>query len=172
MNKGEQRGPLKEVWKAGLAEAIAGEGRVDFVGVGNELRGDDAVGLEIISCLRSRLRGSPRPRFRVHPVAPMPERLLSKLSSKAERIIIFDAVEAARPPGEIICSKLGETKYGFFATHNVPLRLVPGLEARGDEVYVVGVQPESLEVGEGLSGAIRDSVGKIVDAISRPKEVG
>lgn len=131
------------------------------------MREDDGAGLQISSRLRSRLRRrGPLRRVRIHPPTQMPERLLSRLASTSGRVVIFDAVEAARPPGTIVCSKLADTKYGFFATHNVPLKVVPGLQERLDDFYIVGIQPERLGVGEGLSAAVDLAVDEVVDYIA------
>ena len=156
-------------WQRRLEGALGGGRVVDLVGLGNTLRGDDAVGLEILSRLRSRLGRAPK-RVRLHPQSPMPERLLSRLSAAAARVIVFDAVEASKPPGTIVCSGLGDTKYGYFATHNVPLRLIPGLESRLEDYYIVGVQPQSMGVGEGLSEPVSRAADRVVGFIAR--EVG
>lgn len=148
-------------WRRMLEEALRFEGPVDLVGVGNTIRGDDAFGVEVISRLRSSPSGSPQG-IRVHPAAQMPERLLSKLASTVGRLIVFDSVEVSRPPGTMVCRRLGDTRYGFFATHNVPLKLIPGLGPRLADCYVVGVQPESLEVKEGLSAPVQAAVETIV----------
>ena len=68
-------------------------------------------------------------------------------------------------PGEVVFLPMAGTKYGFFGTHNIPLKLVPGLE-RLEEFYLVGVQPASLEVGEGLSEKVRESVDEIVAVVA------
>ncbi len=148
-------------WRRQLEAALDFDGTVDLVGVGNTMRGDDAVGIEIVSRLRSRLGGSPKG-LKIHPAALMPERLLSKIASSSHRAMVFDAVEASRPPGSIVCRRLSETKYGFFATHNVPLKLIPGMEPRLRDFYIVGVQPASLGVGEGISDAAARAVESIV----------
>ena len=80
--------------------------------------------------------------------------------------MIFDAVEAARAPGEVICGSLEDTKYGYFATHNVPLKLVPGLAERAGHIHIIGVQAGSLEVGEGLTPAVKESARIVVDAVA------
>jgi hydrogenase maturation protease len=158
-------------WENKLTEALTSlPGPVHLVGVGNSIRTDDAVGLEIVSSLRSRLGATPGPRLRIHPAPVMPERLLSRLASGSGGIVVFDAVEAAKSPGDIVFCALGDTKYGFFATHNIPLRLVPGLGSRGNEVFVVGVQPRSLEVGEGLTDEVRASARRIVEVVARTAE--
>ena len=149
-------------WRRQLDAALEFDGTVDLIGVGNPIRGDDAVGVEIVSRLRSKLGGSPKG-MKIHPADRMPERLLSRVASTGDRAIVFDAVEASQPPGAIVCGRLSDTKYGYFATHNIPLKLVPGLEARLGDFYVVGVQPESLELREGVSDAARKAIELIVD---------
>jgi len=158
-------------WEASLGDAIAStDGPTALVGIGNILRGDDAVGLKIASKLRSNLGPAPAKGIRIHQAADAPEMLLSKLAASGTRIIIFDAVDASADPGKIVCAKLGDTKYGFFATHNIPLKIVPGLAERLNDVLVVGVQPESLEVGEGLSDVVKRSAGRVVEAVTRAVE--
>lgn len=156
-------------WRHSLGQALQCDRPIDLVGVGNLLRGDDAVGIEVASRLRSRL-GRSQKRFKVHPASQTPEMVLSKLAATAARVVVFDAVEASSPPGTIVCSSLGDTKYGFFATHNVPLKLVPGVGSRLDDFYVVGVQPLSLEVTEGLSEAAGRAADAIVDFIAATAE--
>ncbi|HME18422.1 MAG TPA: hydrogenase maturation protease [Nitrososphaerales archaeon] len=142
-----------------------GGGKVHFVGVGNPIRQDDAIGLEIVSSLRKKLGPNPSPNVVIHQPSLMPERLLSKVAATGDRVVIFDAVEANRTPGAVVCASLADTKFGFFATHNVPLRLIPGVAGNLGRSFVVGVQPESLEVGEGLSATARAAKGRIVEAM-------
>jgi len=159
-------------WEGKLRDVIASSSSpVHLVGVGNGLRTDDAVGLEIISALLSRIGASPVPGLRVHPTSVMPERLLSRLASKPGRIVVFDAVESAQKPGVVVFSRLSDTKYGFFATHNIPLRLIPGIEGRQNEVFIVGVQPESLEVGEGLTDRVSASARRVVEIVAAAVEL-
>lgn len=169
---GESKSPGNPTdWEARLESALTtGPGPVHLVGVGNRIRTDDAVGLEIVSTLRSRLRAAPAPGLKTHPISAMPERLLSRLASAPGKIILFDAVDASKSPGEIVFCTLSETKFGFFATHNIPFRLIPGLAARANDVFIVGVQPRSLEVGEGLTDEVRASAERIVDSVAETAE--
>jgi hydrogenase 3 maturation protease len=137
-----------------------------MLGAGNPIRGDDGVGLAIASELRHSLGARPARGFRIHQNTLSPERLLSKLAASPGRIVIFDAVEASRAPGDIVCCKLSDSRYGYFATHNIPLRLIPGLESRADDIYLVGVQPLTVEVGEGLSDVVKGSAARIVAAVT------
>jgi hydrogenase maturation protease len=79
--------------------------------------------------------------------------------------VLIDAVEANRAPGTLASAHLSDTKFGFFATHNIPFRLVPELAEDLEETLVVGVQPESLEVGEGLSVTVEAAKRRVVGTI-------
>jgi len=152
---------------AKLRECIlGGTGTTHVFGIGNPLKQDDAVGLQVVSSLRRRIRPRSRKSVKIHGLSSNPEVLISDLASKGERIVLIDAVEAQRKPGTIVCARLSETKFGFFATHNVPLRLVPGIAENAADTYVVGIQPESVVVGEGLSRVVKESSAKLVDMIA------
>ena len=149
-----------------IADSVRPEGKVvHLVGVGNSIRSDDAFGLEVVSSLRRRYGRTPPANVIVHPISSQPERVLSKLAASGGRVVVFDSVEAGKEPGTVVCARLSDTKYGFFATHNIPLRLVPGLVEIGNEVVLVGIQPENLAVGERLSPPVKEGVEKIVEAI-------
>jgi hydrogenase maturation protease len=141
-------------------------GVVNIVGIGNPIKGDDGVGLEIVSTLRRELGPSPVPGLRIQPLSLYPELLISRIARSGERILIVDAVEANKEPGAIVCSRLRDAKFGFFATHNLPLKILPEVAENLDESYVLGVQPESVEVGEGLSEKVRATSDRLVAAIT------
>ncbi len=164
----ETAGPFpSHGWRERLRETIADNRHpVNLVGVGNEFKTDDAVGLEIITSIWSRLGTSPAPGVKIHARTPMPERLLSKLASREGRTVVFDAVEALEKPGEVVFRSMADIKYGFFGTHNIPLNLVPGLQERLGDFFLVGVQPASLEVGRGLTNEVREAVKDIVSVVS------
>lgn len=154
-------------WRREVAKCLRDAPRpIHFVGVGNTLRGDDAVGVEVASRLRRALRGSGVEGVKVHPPDSSPERLLSHIP-RSEGLVIFDAIEAGVEPGHILCASLGSTQFGFFATHNVPLRIIPGVAERKDSVFVMGIEPERLEVGEGLSPKVKASAEALTAEIVR-----
>lgn len=156
--EGRRRGVEPDDWKAELSE-ILGDVRtpLHLLGVGNPLKSDDSVGIFIVSRLATRLGRRPRRNVFVHPPGQTPERLLSRVDCGKDRVLIFDAVAAGRQPGQVVLASLGDSKFGYFATHNVPLRLLPGVAANPSNVYVAGIEPESLEVGEELSDVVQAS---------------
>ncbi len=153
-------------WKAGVARCLERAGRpVHLVGVGNTLRSDDGVGIRVVSSLRRSFGSTPPNWVRLHSDTPI-ERLARGIPAE-DGVVLFDAVQTGAGPGEIVCAALGNTDYGFFATHNVPLRLIPGLAEREDSVYVIGIVPEYLELGEGLTPKVRRSADALVAEVVR-----
>jgi len=151
---------VAESWLGDASQSI-----VHIIGVGNPIRQDDSVGLEIVSSLRRELGSRPSPGVIIHRPSLMPERLLSKAAAEGGRVMIFDAVQANREPGAVVCASLAETKFGFFATHNIPLRLIPDVAGSLGRSLIVGVQPESLDVGETLSATAQEAKRKVVAAV-------
>jgi hydrogenase maturation protease len=137
---------------------------VTLAGIGNPIKCDDSVGLYIISQLRRKFGANPAKGVWAEPPSYNPESVFSKIGKRTG--IIFDAVECNRKPGTIIFANVGESKYGFFATHNVPLKLVPGIAENSSKIFVLGVQPANTEVGEGLSPEVIASANKIVELVS------
>jgi hydrogenase maturation protease len=139
-----------------------------LVGVGNPIKSDDSVGLYIARKLRKACGARPRDYVWISPQSSSLEHALSKIANGKQRtVIIFDAVESNLAPGSIIFAGIGQTKYGFFATHDLPLRLVPSIAYNSSNIFVVGVQPSSYEVGEDLSKVVKESADKVVETISK-----
>lgn len=140
---------------------------LDFVGLGNPIRQDDGSGLVIVARLRKATFPNRSRSLTFHASNGSPERLLSRLAGSSHRVVVFDAVQAALKPGTPVCARLDDTKYGFFATHNIPLRLIPGLHEAQENFLLVGIQPGWVDVGEGLSPEVEESVAIVVSAVSR-----
>lgn len=139
---------------------------IHILGIGNPIKQDDAVGLEVVGSLRRLFSSRSAHAINIHAPSLNPEGLISKLASRGERIIIIDAVEARKEPGTIVCARLSDTKFGFFATHNIPLKLVPGVAQNASDIFVIGIQPASVAVGEGLSKVVSESSGKLISMIA------
>jgi hydrogenase 3 maturation protease len=152
-------------WQSPLEELLEKHGPVHLVGAGNPIRKDDAVGLFIASELRKRLGSRPNKLFRIYGSSIPPERLLAKIESGA--IIMFDAVEHNSKPGSIIFARLEDTRFGFFATHNIPFKLIPGLSKNLGNAFVLGIQPGNIEIGEGLSEEVLNSANEVVEKLQR-----
>lgn len=145
---------------------------VELIGFGNPIKNDDSVGLYITKKLRVLYGSRPGKGILIQRCVVRPERLLTAAIASGKRAIIFDAVECNKPPGSIICSRLTDSRYGYFATHNVPLKLIAGLEEKSDGCWVVGIQPGNVEIGEDLSPIVKSSADSIISAFSKALKEG
>jgi hydrogenase 3 maturation protease len=162
-------------WIDELRSILESEGgrntHVTFIGVGNPIRGDDSVGLFTVSKLRRELGANPTQSVRIEPISSI-ETTFAKLERRKkketrETIIIFDAVESNSTPGSIVFAKIDDTKYGFFATHNIPLKLIPTISSNSANVYVLGIQPEDTKVDESLSVTVLAAANTVISTIER-----
>ena len=146
--------------------------RVAVIGIGQSLRGDDAVGLEAVRQWQERFpETAGRPEVRVE-ASELPGLALLDLLSDARSAVLVDAVQSSHPPGTI--HRLGEDELAAFASDaksahgwGVAETLKLGRQLRDSHptVRVVGVTVENIETGAGMSAAVRDAIPKICEAI-------
>ena len=123
------------------------------VGVGNDMRGDDAVGLVVARNLRELL-----PEADVIERSGEPADLLEALGDGVEAVVLVDAVSSGAPPGEVHRVDATEAALPFAAsasTHGLGLaetielgRALGRLPAR---LLVYGIEGRTFEVGAPLS---------------------
>ncbi len=134
------------------------------VGVGNPLRGDDAVGPAVIERL-GKLAGA-----RLFDAGPAPENYLGPVGAlRPERILFVDACDFRAAPGEFRIFEMPEIERlaaGLVSTHTLPLTMTAQLfAAEGARVSLLGIQPESLEFGAPLSGPVERALPAVLAAV-------
>jgi hydrogenase maturation protease len=163
---------IKQEWVAELGAlfgSLENGKSITFIGLGNPIKSDDSVGLQIISKLRKELGAKPKKFIRIDSGRASPEVAISRVEKKTEgeTIVLFDAVETNSVPGSIIFANLEKSKFGFFATHNIPLKLVPTITAHLSSIFVVGIQPGNTEIGESLSQPVRESMDWVIETVTK-----
>ena len=92
--------------------------------IGNELRGDDRVGLLVAERLESRGLGEV-----VVNAGMAPENYIGLMALRKPKVLLFvDAVDAGLEPGSVVLGDVEELESEvYFTTHKVPLRLLSKL---------------------------------------------
>lgn len=149
--------PLAE---AGLLESLRDQlrGRVVVMGIGNPLRGDDAVGSVIARRLRASLQATSSPPASGAPTVldaeEIPESWLGPaIAARPDVVLLIDAMELGAEPGAAaLLGTYGLTGRTLF-THRTPLRPLTEYLQReaGARVVLLGVQPGPVLWGETLS---------------------
>ncbi len=133
-----------------------------IIGVGNELRGDDAAGVEIIQRLK-RLGYN-----NTLTVYSTPENYLQKISSTPGNIRLWiDIINWNAPAGDVRIFTIDEIGQYTISTHNFsPLVLVQYLQRlKNIPDYFLGIQPLDLTLGNKISPPVQKTIDKLIDFI-------
>ncbi len=142
-------------------------GRIAIVGIGNELRGDDAAGLVLIDRLDSIELSNKQITW--FSTGAVPENCTGQLRKiKPEHAILVDAAQMDLDPGQIAVIE-PDTISGFSgSTHSLPFDIIIKYirEEIGCQVWILGIQPAHNEVLTSLSPQVRQAVKSIADFVA------
>ena len=137
------------------------------IGVGNELKADDGIGLRVAKDLQKELAGKDT---LVIP-AEVPENYIQPIAKfRPELLVLVDTADFQGKAGEIRAIKDDEISKVFTNTHSVPLILL--LEAIRKQspktrTIFIGIQPRTTDFGKPMSREVRAAGYKAMDAIKK-----
>ena len=138
------------------------------IGVGNEYRGDDGIGV----CLAREVQVSNRTRVQVHEVSGELTQLMEWLASH-RTVFLFDALEPAGAPGTIqrVEAHRQVVSDTFFhaSTHSFgvaeAIELARALNQLPAVLIVYGVEGRSFDVGAPLSPEIEQAIPQVIHQV-------
>ncbi len=150
---------LREELRRGLG------GKVCFVGVGNEDLSDDGFGPRLAGALSGTVGAD------VVLAGTTPERWVARLAGAGfDNVVFLDAVDVAGPPGAAVFMDADEIEGAFpqISTHRFSLGTLARLIRMTSpaRVWLLGVQPASLERGAGLTSTMSASLEALRDLIT------
>jgi len=143
------------------AEAPRGAAAVVVLGVGSELRSDDAAGLHVAAALAA----AALPGVHAIEAGPVPENCTPEIRRiRPAHLIIVDCADMGREPGTVGVFAPSEIAGVSFGTHGLPLSVLADYvrTETGCTVAVLGIQPASVEFGETVSPAVEAAVAEAV----------
>lgn len=141
------------------------QGRVVIAGIGNPIRGDDGLGCYLVNRLKDRVKAW------CLDTGATPENYLGKIMKhKPGTLLLIDAMHLDKQPGEFAIMQPEELAQQFPATHGFPLKMWLDQFSNIAKVFFLGVQPQTVAIGEALSAPIQTTVRRleawIVEAMS------
>jgi hydrogenase maturation protease len=143
-----------------------------IVWLGNTLMRDDGVGIFVLQ----QLEALPLPpQIQLANCGSDLLKILSHFRHQ-QKIILIDAVEMEEPPGTVryfsreeILQMPGQSQAAHQLSAIEAIRLLESVypEFREAEIQLIGVQPERVEVGEGLTPAVERAAQKIVQELRK-----
>lgn len=138
--------------------------RIVVAGIGNLLRNDDGVG----PFIANQVRGTSN-HIVIIPEAGI-ERYISAINREEADVIIFiDCVDFGKHPGYwdmVLAETIVESTCH---SHNISLKMLTRFF--NSEVWVIGVQPENIQVGETLSEPVRKASAEIIALLNQTPAV-
>jgi len=172
--------PLKEP----LLRQLPRNSRAVFVGIGSELRGDDAAGVVIINRLAELARmfhgnstaaadSAARPRFLFINGGSAPENILGEIRAFQPEIIVFiDAALLGETPGTVrlIDTRLEKISGVSFCTHSLPLTIIADYirQTVPCEIFVVGIEPGDMNFRPDcvLTPPVAQAAAEVIEAVA------
>ena len=144
-----------------------------IVWLGNPLRGDDGVGAQVAE----ELKGLELPHGVTVVEGGTAGLDLIALMEGYQRVIVVDAADMGQPPGRVVRFTPTEVRFkradALLSPHEIGLAevlaLAEALEMTPAELVIIGVQPNCIEGGAGLSpeveGAIPQAIRLVLDEL-------
>jgi len=142
--------------------------RVLVIGVGNDYRHDDAVGLIVAR----RLREKNLQHVAVREMSGEGTALISAWQG-ADRVIIIDAVQSGAVPGTIFCFEAHREPISVdffrYSTHAFgvaeAIETARSLGQLPQSLIIYGIEGRDFSVGEGLSPEVKQAVEEVAQMI-------
>lgn len=133
-----------------------------IIGIGNEMRGDDSAGIEIIKRLQKNGISN------TLAVYSTPENYLQKITMMPGNARLWiDIINWNGEPGETKIFDTDTISHYAISTHNFSLIVIINFlkELKNVQDYVLGIQPQNLTLGDPISMPVAKTVGILVEYI-------
>jgi hydrogenase 3 maturation protease len=140
--------------------------KIAILGIGNELRRDDGVGLAVVDRLSSFIDD---PSVVVLNCQHVPENFTGYVKRiKPTCVVLVDSADFGASPGEARIFQLNDLEGSSVTTHKASL-LALGEYLQSEincNIFVIGIQPANCDFGSGLSPVARRASIVVADLIS------
>jgi len=128
------------------------------------MRGDDAVGVEIVKLLKGRV---PR-NVKLLECQTVPENFMREIRwFNPTHVLIIDAAQLGAEPGEARLVAPDEILGMALSTHQIPLSILAEVIENivNAKVMILGVQPKSIEFREELTPELQEASERIANIL-------
>ncbi|MDD5439296.1 MAG: hydrogenase maturation protease [Candidatus Omnitrophica bacterium] len=155
-----------------LKQRLEGARTIGILGVGSDLRGDDAAGMLVAEGIKARLKkkAAGTRKVKVFLGATAPENLTGEIMRyKPAHLIIIDTIDIKQKPGTILVLKPEDFGGGVsFSTHTMPSKILIQylLNSMDCVVTMIGVQPKTIAFGKPVTKSVLSATEEIITAIA------
>lgn len=157
--------------RSNLLRWFSGAKSVVLVGVGNPLRRDDGIGIEVIHMLKGKVSEY----VSLIDSETVPEDFIEPiLEFKPTHILIIDAAVMEAESGSVKLYERWAEADVPISTHMLPIQVFCGylFEATKAKIAMLLIQPENTEFGEGLTPALERTAKTLVRLLLEVPVIG
>jgi len=143
-----------------LSDWLRNYKRLVILGIGNPMRGDDQVGVEIATLLRGKVPD----KVKIIDCQTVPENFIGEIRRfSPSHVLMIDAAHFEGRPGEARLVKPEMISGISISTHNVPLFVLAEVIEKtvGARVMLLAIQPRRIGFGEEMSVDVQRSARRI-----------
>ena len=143
-----------------IAQHIADNKTILFVGIGNVLKTDDGVGVYVTNRIKQHRY------FKTLTVETGIENHVGKINTiKPDLLILVDCADIRKPPGGYSLLQINELIDHTTNTHNISLKNISLLFQA--DTWMLGIQPKDLQFGEQISPIVKASANKLIKQLNQ-----
>jgi hydrogenase 3 maturation protease len=153
-----------------LKQKLENASKVAVLGIGSELRSDDAAGIiaaQQIKKVSSRKKSPLKINVFIGETAP--ENLTGEIKKiSPSHLIIIDSADMNAPPGQVTIINPEEVGGISFCTHSLSLKLIIDYlqqSCRNLTVITIGIQPRTVAAGSNISKEVGQTVEELAVTI-------
>ncbi len=142
--------------------------KVCVLGIGSDLRGDDAAGLVIADNLSRRCPQKFKERLYVIYASTAPENFTGEIKKvKPTHLLIVDCADMGLEPGGVAVVEEKNIQGVSFSTHTLPISIVVDYLKKDIDfnTLVVGIQPSNTDFGAEISEEVIKACDLVTDAV-------
>jgi len=143
-----------------LSDWLRNYKRLVILGIGNPMRGDDQVGVEIATLLRGKVPD----KVKIIDCQTVPENFIGEIRRfSPSHVLMIDAAHFEGRPGEARLIKPEMISGISISTHNIPLSVLAEVIEKtvGARVMLLAIQPRRIAFGEEMSVEVQRSARRI-----------
>lgn len=151
-----------------IEDFLSNKEKTLILAIGSELKTDDAVGMYIADeLLKYNLN---KDNVCIIKGATAPENFTGEIKKfKPSKMLIIDAADTGKKPGEIDIIDTNCVQGASFSTHMMPINVFIDylLQHFDCKILIIGIQPEDLEFGLDITPKIKRTANSLVKLIAK-----
>ena len=160
---------MQNLLKKNLKNSLVSSKKIALLGVGSELRGDDAAGILIVESFKKGFRKKRGVEIKTFIGGTAPENLTGEIKRfSPDCLLIIDSADFGKKAGAVSVLDPNNIAGISFSTHILPLKMLTDYMEKsiGCRTAIIGIQPKTLEFGKKPSAEVRKAV-KLVSSTIR-----